>query len=81
MMPSDIERVRDCLLEWDEEEDGSMTDCMQGAELGFLAERLDEEDLLPLMTEIFDTVLGECDEACVTVKKMQAEVSKMCAAA
>ena len=51
----------------------------------FLAERVgvcgeDQCDaLLPELEEVFDAVLADCDEACVTIKKMKVKLEELAA--
>ena len=64
-------------------EDGDSTACMTGMELEFLAERVGTcgedqcEALLPELPELFDAVLADCDEACVSIKKMRTKLAEL----
>ena len=84
-MGPDYVKMRDMLQQWDTDEDGSDTECMAGLEMEFLAERLgvcgDDScvALLPDIMELFDAVLADCDEACVTVKRMQKKLEELAA--
>ena len=85
-MGPDYVKMRDMLQQWDVDEDGSDTECMAGLEMEFLAERRlgvcgDDscEALLPDIMELFDAVLADCDEACVTVKRMQKKLEELAA--
>ena len=78
-------KMLNLLNQWDDDEDGDATSCMTGMELEFLAERVGTcdgescEALLPELSELFDAVLADCDEACVSIKKMRAKLGELAA--
>jgi len=67
-------KLVEVLSKWDDEEDGSSSECMQGAELEFFTDRIEEPDILPALEQLMDEVLGDCDEACATIEKMKKKV-------
>ena len=59
-------------------EDGEADGCTTTMAFEFLADRVEaHHELLPALEEVFDVVLGECDEACVTINKMKKKLSGM----
>lgn len=73
------------IQQWDDDEDGDSSTCMTGMELEFLAERIvecGEEEcsaMLPELENVFDAVLADCDEACVTITKMKKKLAELAA--
>mmetsp|Transcript_53110 Transcript_53110/g.121980 ORF Transcript_53110/g.121980 Transcript_53110/m.121980 type:complete len:136 (-) Transcript_53110:170-577(-) len=67
-----VAQMLEFLEMWDEDEDGDPDNCTTMTAFEFLADRVDEHhELLPALEEVFDAVLGECDEACVRIDKMK----------
>merc|ERR1712083_461105 len=68
---------------WEDDEDGDADECTTTMAFEFLADRVQDEhkapydELLPALDEVFDAVLGECDEACVTINKMKKKLAQM----
>lgn len=58
---------------WDADEDGDDDSCMAGPdyELESLLDRLGKLEALPELDRIFNEILSEKDEACVTIKDMK----------
>ena len=75
MMSPEQQEVEECLLLWDEDEDGPFDQPMSSSgDLDFALSEKCSAETLPKLEALFDTVIGESDEACCTIDKMKKRV-------